>query len=175
MTPEEVKQEALKLTKVFQIPLPHLCINNTPLENFTKNTLRQRLNTRPSDSQVRGNVTVAGDASHPTGPDLGQGGCLALEDGIILARKLHQALVLHNSISQEDHSPHAKTTCESERIHKALLDFHAERHGRTYALTQGAAMARQNWNSPNSAIQAVDSRNFLSHTLFDVGKLPTCN
>ena len=114
MTPEEVKQEALKLTKVFQIPSPH---NNIPLENFTKSTLRQRLNTRPSDLQVRGNVTVAGDVSHPTSPDLGQGGCSALEDGIILARILHQALVLHKSISQEDHSPDAKTTCESERIH----------------------------------------------------------
>ena len=126
MTPEEVKQEALKLTKVFQTPSPHFCINNTPLEHFTKNTLRQRLNTRPSDSQVTGNVMVAGDASHPSSPDLGQGGCMALEDGIILTRKLHHALVLDKSVSHEDQSPDAKSTCESERIHKALLDFHAE-------------------------------------------------
>lgn len=100
---------------------------------------------------------------------------MALEDGIILTRKLHQALVLHKSMSQEDQSPDAKTTCESERIHKALLDFHAERHGRTYALTQGAAMVRQHWNSPNAAVLEVRSPNFLSHTLFDVGKLPACN
>jgi 2-polyprenyl-6-methoxyphenol hydroxylase-like FAD-dependent oxidoreductase len=39
---------------------------------------------------VVGNVTVCGDASHPTTPNLGQGGCMALEDGIIFARKLHQ-------------------------------------------------------------------------------------
>lgn len=176
MTPEEVKQEALKLTKVFQTPSPHLCINNTPLEHFTKNTLRQRLNTRPSDSQVTGNVTVAGDASHPSSPDLGQGGCMALEDGIILTRKLHQALVLEKkSVSQEDHSSDAKSTCESERIHKALLDFHAERHGRTFALTKRAAMARQGLKSPNSAAQVLHSPDFLSHTLFDVGKLPACN
>ena len=61
-------------------------------------------------------------------------------------------------------------------IIKALLDFHAERHGRTmYALTRGAAMTRQDWNSPNSAAQAVHSRTSLSHTLFDVGKLPARN
>jgi len=36
----------------------------------------------------KGNVCVAGDALHPMTPDLGQGGCSALEDGIVLARCL---------------------------------------------------------------------------------------
>ncbi|KAM0940463.1 putative FAD-binding domain, FAD/NAD(P)-binding domain superfamily [Dioscorea sansibarensis] len=34
----------------------------------------------------RGAVTVAGDAFHPMTPDLGQGGCTALEDAVVLAR-----------------------------------------------------------------------------------------
>ncbi|KAF3341527.1 zeaxanthin epoxidase [Carex littledalei] len=38
-----------------------------------------------------GNVTVAGDAMHPMTPDLGQGGCSALEDAVVLARCLSQA------------------------------------------------------------------------------------
>jgi 2-polyprenyl-6-methoxyphenol hydroxylase-like FAD-dependent oxidoreductase len=45
------------------------------------------------ETQVVGNVTVCGDdASHPTSPTLAHGGCMALEDAIILARKLRQAL-----------------------------------------------------------------------------------
>ncbi|KAJ3681339.1 hypothetical protein LUZ60_015828 [Juncus effusus] len=38
-----------------------------------------------------GNVTVAGNAMHPMTPDLGQGGCSALEDAVILARCISQA------------------------------------------------------------------------------------
>ncbi|CAL4912636.1 unnamed protein product [Urochloa decumbens] len=41
----------------------------------------------------KGNVCVAGDALHPMTPDLGQGGCSALEDGVVLARCLGDALV----------------------------------------------------------------------------------
>ncbi len=35
-----------------------------------------------------GRVTLAGDAAHPCTPNLGQGGCMALEDGVALARCL---------------------------------------------------------------------------------------
>jgi 2-polyprenyl-6-methoxyphenol hydroxylase-like FAD-dependent oxidoreductase len=41
----------------------------------------------------KGNVCVAGDALHPMTPDLGQGGCAALEDGVVLARCLGEAIV----------------------------------------------------------------------------------
>ncbi|KAK9156284.1 hypothetical protein Sjap_003764 [Stephania japonica] len=40
----------------------------------------------------KGNVSVAGDALHPMTPDLGQGGCAALEDSITLATCLAEAL-----------------------------------------------------------------------------------
>lgn len=41
----------------------------------------------------KGNVCVAGDALHPMTPDLGQGGCAALEDGVVLARCLGEAVL----------------------------------------------------------------------------------
>ncbi|KAI5002476.1 hypothetical protein ZWY2020_027126 [Hordeum vulgare] len=41
----------------------------------------------------KGNVCVAGDALHPMTPDLGQGGCAALEDGVVLARCLGEAIL----------------------------------------------------------------------------------
>jgi 2-polyprenyl-6-methoxyphenol hydroxylase-like FAD-dependent oxidoreductase len=40
----------------------------------------------------KGNVCVAGDALHPTTPDLAQGACTALEDGVVLARCLGDAM-----------------------------------------------------------------------------------
>ncbi|KAE8786761.1 6-hydroxynicotinate 3-monooxygenase [Hordeum vulgare] len=41
----------------------------------------------------KGNVCVAGDALHPTTPDLAQGACIALEDAVVLARCLGDAIV----------------------------------------------------------------------------------
>jgi 2-polyprenyl-6-methoxyphenol hydroxylase-like FAD-dependent oxidoreductase len=34
----------------------------------------------------RGRVTLLGDAAHPTTPNMGQGGCMAMEDALVLAR-----------------------------------------------------------------------------------------
>ena len=42
---------------------------------------------RPSNRNWgRGRMTLLGDAIHPTTPNLGQGGCLAMEDAMVLAR-----------------------------------------------------------------------------------------
>lgn len=38
-----------------------------------------------------GRVALIGDAAHPVTPDLGQGGCLAIEDAVVLARCLQGA------------------------------------------------------------------------------------
>jgi 2-polyprenyl-6-methoxyphenol hydroxylase-like FAD-dependent oxidoreductase len=39
----------------------------------------------PPKSLHRGHVVVIGDAAHPMTPDLGQGACQAIEDGVLLA------------------------------------------------------------------------------------------
>ncbi|KAI6699746.1 hypothetical protein NL676_014070 [Syzygium grande] len=41
---------------------------------------------------TRANITVAGDAMHPMTPDLGQGGCLALEDAVVLGRHIGSSI-----------------------------------------------------------------------------------
>lgn len=41
---------------------------------------------------IKRNTCVIGDALHPMTPDLGQGGCVALEDGVILSRYLADAV-----------------------------------------------------------------------------------
>ncbi|CAM0913722.1 unnamed protein product [Alopecurus aequalis] len=49
----------------------------------------------------KGNVCVAGDALHPTTPDLAQGACAALEDAVVLARCLGDAIIGDGSESVE--------------------------------------------------------------------------
>ncbi|CAN6285629.1 unnamed protein product [Urochloa humidicola] len=68
----------------------------------------------------KGNVCVAGDALHPTTPDLGQGGCAALEDGVVLARCLGDALVGKDA--------------ENERIEAGLREYARIRRWRSVEL-----------------------------------------
>ncbi|KAE8692629.1 FAD-dependent urate hydroxylase-like [Hibiscus syriacus] len=68
-----------------------------------------------------GNVCVAGDALHPMTPDLSQGGCLALEDGVVLARCLGDALLKPG-----------KAEDEYERIEMGLKKFTQERRWRSF-------------------------------------------
>jgi FAD-dependent urate hydroxylase len=42
----------------------------------------------PIDRMARGRVALLGDAAHATCPDLGQGGCQAMEDGLVLTQYL---------------------------------------------------------------------------------------
>jgi 2-polyprenyl-6-methoxyphenol hydroxylase-like FAD-dependent oxidoreductase len=64
---------------------------------------------------------------------------MAMEDAIILARKLHQAL--KSKESQNSNLLH---------IHQALLDFHQDRYKRTSALTQRAAMIGARWETKSA-------------------------
>ncbi|KAG2716386.1 hypothetical protein I3760_03G123800 [Carya illinoinensis] len=41
----------------------------------------------------KGNVTVAGDAMHPMTPELRQGGCVALEDAVVLGRHIGNLII----------------------------------------------------------------------------------
>ncbi|XP_057951009.1 monooxygenase 2-like [Malania oleifera] len=71
----------------------------------------------------RGNVCVAGDALHPMTPDIGQGGCSAWEDGVVLARCLGETFL-------------AKTQNGDEwgRIEKAVETYGKERRWRSIGL-----------------------------------------
>lgn len=71
----------------------------------------------------KGNVCVAGDALHPMTPDLGQGGCLALEDAVVLARCLGDALLISGGGKGE-----------IERISEGLAKYAKERRWRSLDL-----------------------------------------
>jgi FAD-dependent urate hydroxylase len=64
----------------------------------------------PLDSWVRGRVALLGDAAHNTTPDIGQGGCSAMEDAVVLSIALRT-----NTLGVED----ALKRYESKRVERA--------------------------------------------------------
>jgi 2-polyprenyl-6-methoxyphenol hydroxylase-like FAD-dependent oxidoreductase len=83
-TGAEWKQEAREVFAGWYEPV-RAVIEATADEAF----IRQDINDlEPIEEWSRGRVAVLGDAAHATTPTLGQGGCGAIEDGVVLARKL---------------------------------------------------------------------------------------
>lgn len=60
-------------------------IEATPKKSVLKTSALDR---EPNKTWGDGRITLLGDAIHPTTPNLGQGGCLAIEDALVLARCL---------------------------------------------------------------------------------------
>jgi 2-polyprenyl-6-methoxyphenol hydroxylase-like FAD-dependent oxidoreductase len=58
-------------------------IEATPKKSILKTTALDR---DPIKTWGNGRMTLLGDAIHPTTPNLGQGGCLAIEDALVLAK-----------------------------------------------------------------------------------------
>lgn len=83
-SPEETKEKLNRLFGNWHHPIPEL-IHNT--EHIIKNSLTDR---KPHKGWTKGNVTLLGDAAHPTTPNLGQGGCMAIEGAYILAKSIQK-------------------------------------------------------------------------------------
>lgn len=79
-SPEGTKPKLKRLFGDWHYPIPEL-IENT--EVILKNSLSDRL---PQKGWAKGNIILIGDAAHPTTPNLGQGGCMAIEGAYLLAK-----------------------------------------------------------------------------------------
>ncbi|KAL3497566.1 hypothetical protein ACH5RR_040298 [Cinchona calisaya] len=86
-----------------------------------------------SPSASTGKVVLVGDAWHPMTPNLGQGACCALEDAIVLSKKLADALQ-YKTVSVED----------------AFKSYEEERWGRVFPLTIRANAVGKllQWDNP---------------------------
>ncbi|XP_021753040.1 uncharacterized protein LOC110718509 [Chenopodium quinoa] len=99
---DQLKLKQFVLSKLGKVPDQiRAVIEDTKVEEIVGSPLGYR----PPWEILYGNISkdivcVAGDACHPMTPDLGQGGCSALEDGVILARCLADALVDHENEDQ---------------------------------------------------------------------------
>ena len=115
------------LNKLEKLP-DHLraVIESTGLDGFISSRLTYRHPWELLWGNIsKSNVCVAGDAFHPMTPDIGQGGSAALEDGVVLARCLAEALL--KEPSEEDKEQH-------ERIEMGLKKYAKERRWRAFEL-----------------------------------------
>ncbi|XVF13459.1 hypothetical protein REPUB_Repub08aG0209500 [Reevesia pubescens] len=86
--PNLLKKQSKELVKNWPEELIKL-IDLTPDETISKTPLVDRwLWPGASPTASTGKVVLVGDAWHPMTPNLGQGACCALEDAVILTRKL---------------------------------------------------------------------------------------
>lgn len=80
-----------KLFKGWRDPVLEI-IANTPPDRLVHNDIIDRppmeKNGTGNSPWSRGAIGLMGDAAHPTTPNLGQGGCMAIEDAVALARTL---------------------------------------------------------------------------------------
>ena len=83
-SPEGTKDKLKRLFGDWHHPIPDL-MNNT--EVILKNSLIDR---KPHKGWSKGNAILIGDAAHPTTPNLGQGGCMAIEGAYILAKSIQK-------------------------------------------------------------------------------------
>ncbi|CAB4314063.1 unnamed protein product [Prunus armeniaca] len=109
-------------------------VENTELEAFISSPLRYRHPWELLWGNIsKGNACVAGDALHPMTPDIGQGGCCALEDSVVLARCLGEAL-LKNSGGETKDKEGEEGKEEYERIEMGLNKYANERRWRSFDL-----------------------------------------
>ncbi|KAL6218024.1 hypothetical protein ACLB2K_011241 [Fragaria x ananassa] len=134
--PPQLKQ--YMLTKLGKLPDEVRAVReNTVLDAFISSPLRYRHPWEILWGNIsKGNVCVAGDALHPMTPDIGQGGCAALEDGIVLARCLGEALLKNWREEIREEGEEGKE--EFKRIEIGLNKYASERKWRSFDLISTA-------------------------------------
>ena len=84
--PGQVKKNLLDIFSVFGA-IPTQLIEATPEESIIRSDINDFV---PIKQWWKGRVAVIGDAAHATTPNLGQGGCQAVEDAFVLAKCLKE-------------------------------------------------------------------------------------
>lgn len=139
-SPGQAKPDLLRLFRGWHDPVEAL-IEATEESAILRNDIYDR---EPLQRWSEDRVTLLGDAAHPMTPDLGQGGCQAIEDAVVLAACL----------ANSDHAISALRSYQARRIPRTRgLVLRSRRIG---------AMAQ--WENPllcfvrNAAVRAVPSR-----------------
>lgn len=107
--PEGTRQKLLAHFGDWHAPIPEL-IQRT--ERIIKNSLTDRVLV---GGWSKGNIVLLGDAAHPTTPNLGQGGCMAIEGAYILAKCIDRYGLSAAAFSRYErlHFPRAKTIVDA--------------------------------------------------------------
>ncbi|XP_055801481.1 monooxygenase 2-like [Solanum dulcamara] len=146
-------------------------IERTTLDSISCAQLKLRLPWNVLFGNIlRNNVCVVGDALHPMTPDLGQGGCSALEDSVVIAKCLGEALIKPITEQEED---------EFMKMRKGLEKYAKERRWRSFTFISAAYLSGYIQESNNKAISFLRQHFLAGLTIsvtlrianFDCGRL----
>eukprot|EP00198_Chlamydomonas_reinhardtii_P008813 XP_001698150.1 predicted protein [Chlamydomonas reinhardtii] len=182
-TPEARQAVALAAVKGWAWSVEE-CIRRTPPEDITWSRISDRWT---AGAFGRGVVTLAGDAAHPMTPNLGQGGCVALEDAVVLGRSLGQLAAAagqragsYRPTLQQPTGQAAAAPPAAGAVAAALRAYEAERSRRCLPLTVRSNLMGQALQIPLAPVVAVRNAfvkaafqpgHFLDHTAYDCGRL----
>ncbi|KAB1207521.1 3-hydroxybenzoate 6-hydroxylase 1 [Morella rubra] len=175
--PAKIKQ--LVLSRLGKVPdQVRALIENYELEGFVPLPLRYRHPWELLWGNIsKGNVCVAGDALHPMTADMGQGACSALEDSVVLARCLAEALLQEPNGKTKEQCEEGKE--ENKRIELGLKKYAKERTWRSIEIISVSYIAGFIQESSGKMMTLMRDKalaGFLSGFLlkipdFDCGKL----
>ncbi|MFH8409919.1 FAD-dependent monooxygenase [Streptomyces sp. NPDC018019] len=150
--PDDERCELLRRFGDWHHPVPEILAAADPAAILRHDV---RTQARPLPACRRGRVALLGDAVHPMTPNLGQGGCQAIEDAIVLA---------HRVASDRDGLAAALDAYSRERLPRTTdVVRRSERVGRLSTwrsvpavLLRGAAVACTARFAPDLALRPLD-------------------
>jgi len=152
---------ATVLTRFARFAEPVLSIvRATPAEAVFRTDIEDR---PPIATWSRDRVTLLGDAAHPTTPNLGQGGSMAIEDAVVLAHCLSLSATL----------PDALVAYEHARVARTMTIVNASfRFGRLAQMENGFACWLRDL-ALRSTPQSVIRRQMRENAAFSLPELPS--
>ncbi len=93
LSPEDLKADLQQRYAGWAFKIPAIIAATAPADILRNDLVDRDFLPRWS----RGRATLLGDAAHPILPNLGQGACSAVEDGVVMARALRQASTLEGA------------------------------------------------------------------------------
>jgi salicylate hydroxylase len=103
-------------------------IRSIPAGSLFKWGLRDR---EPLATWTKGRVTMLGDAAHPMSPFLGQGACIAIEDGLVLGRAFELAGSIEEALARYEAARKARGTNVQLWSREQGRNLQASRKGQT--------------------------------------------
>ena len=116
--PRETQRELLRLFDGWYRPVLQL-IESTPSTSILKTGAFDR---RAQRKWGEHRITLLGDAIHPTTPNLGQGGCMAIEDAMVLARCFEKYGATEAALRSYEKLRYSRTTAVTQfsRVYGAV-------------------------------------------------------
>jgi 2-polyprenyl-6-methoxyphenol hydroxylase-like FAD-dependent oxidoreductase len=108
--PDAIKKFLSQTFGAWHDPIPRL-LAATPSNSILQTRIADR---RPIAAWHKGKLLLLGDAAHPMTPNLGQGGCQAIEDGVVLGHLFAQL--------RDGHLAEDELGLRYEQLRKARVD-----------------------------------------------------